>query len=144
MQAFDPPFEMDAGVDSEFSDFDEPLPVGRKTDGKIMHSHEGAGCCGRYDYLTSEASVKVKQSTLSLYDDAVIPLISMPIIQLLKSICVQKSTKILMNVASFKEFGVLSPLICNLLCLPLHPTTVGTQVARVVCFLAQEVVSGAL
>lgn len=66
MQAFDPPFEMDGGIDS---DFDEPSLFGRKTADKFMHSHEGTGCCGRYAYLTG------RQSVFSLYDDAVISLI---------------------------------------------------------------------
>jgi hypothetical protein len=58
MQAFDPPFEMDGGIGS---DFDEPSHVDRKMADKIIHSHEGAGCCGRYAHLTWEASVKLRQ-----------------------------------------------------------------------------------
>ncbi|KAG0626654.1 hypothetical protein M758_2G141300 [Ceratodon purpureus] len=49
LQTFDPPFEMDGGIDS---DFDEPSLFGRKTADKFMHSHEGAGCCGRDDENT--------------------------------------------------------------------------------------------
>lgn len=42
---------MDAGIGS---DFDEPLPVDRKMVDKIIHSHEGVNCCGRYAHLTCE------------------------------------------------------------------------------------------
>lgn len=49
LQAFDPPFEMDGAIGS---DFDEPSHVDRKTADKIIHSHEGAGCCGRDDENT--------------------------------------------------------------------------------------------
>lgn len=64
MQAFDPPFEMDAGIGS---DFDEPSPVDRKVTDKIKHAHEGVNCCGRYAHLTLEPSVKLDiQSCLGM------------------------------------------------------------------------------
>lgn len=42
---------MDAGPGP---DFDEALSGFQKSD-KMMHSHEGFGCRGRYIYLTCEA-----------------------------------------------------------------------------------------
>jgi len=73
MQAFDPPFEMDAGIGS---DFDEPSPVDRKVADKIMHSHEGVNCCGRYAHLSFEPAVKLRQPVISRYDVGVVSLIA--------------------------------------------------------------------
>lgn len=73
MQAFDPPFEMDAGIGS---DFDEPYPVDRMVADKTMHSHEGAHCCGRYAHLTCEPSEKLRQPVLSRRDGPLVFLIA--------------------------------------------------------------------
>lgn len=85
MQAFDPPFEMDAGIGS---DSDEPSPFDRKVADKMMHSHEGANCCGRYAHLTCEPSVKLTQPVLSPYDVAVVSLIATLTICQPKILCI--------------------------------------------------------
>lgn len=54
--------------------------------------------------------VKLRQPILSLYDDAVIPLLS--------TLPISLPEKIYIHIISF---FVLSPFVCNLRCLPLHP-----------------------
>ncbi|XP_024401463.1 uncharacterized protein [Physcomitrium patens] len=63
LQAFDPPFEMDAGPGP---DFDEALSGFQKSD-KMMHSHEGFGCRGRED----ESTIEVQSFSSPSRDSAV-------------------------------------------------------------------------